>query len=150
MVILAIDPGNIKSAYVSLSEDGIHDKGIDDNEGILDRIECAEEDELIIEMIASYGMAVGKTVFDTCVWIGKFTREAEYMDMPVRFVYRKDIKLHLCQSMRAKDSNIIQALKDRYGEVGKKANPGPLYGIKKDLWSALAVGTFYLDTKGRA
>jgi hypothetical protein len=144
-MILAIDPGNVKSAYVSMGKDVIYDKGIDANEGILERIECATEKRIVIEMIASYGMAVGKSVFETCVWIGKFMREAEFMEIPVTLVYRKDIKLHLCQSMRAKDSNIIQALKDRYGEVGTKKNPGALYGISQDMWSALAVGTFYLD-----
>lgn len=149
MNILAIDPGNIKSAYVCMDENSIFEKGIEYNEAILQIIAHSPENPLVIEMIASYGMAVGKTVFDTCLWIGKFIREAELAKIPVELVYRKDIKLHLCQTMRAKDSNIIQALKDRYGEVGRKANPGPLYGVSKDIWSALAVGTYYLDTGGK-
>jgi hypothetical protein len=47
--------------------------------------------------------------------------------------------------MKAKDSNIRQALIDRFGDVGTKNNQGFFYGFKKDIWSAFAVGCTYLD-----
>lgn len=75
---------------------------------------------MVIEMIASYGMPVGKEVFDTCVWIGRFV---EASGMPTNYIYRKDEKMNICHSMRAKDSNIRQALIDRFGVVGTKKNP---------------------------
>jgi hypothetical protein len=58
--------------------------------------------------------------------------------------------LQLCGSSRANDATIRQALLDRYGPgrekaVGTKANPGPLYGIKADLWQALALAVTYSD-----
>lgn len=77
----------------------------------------------IIEMIASYGMAVGKEVFETCVWIGRFRQIAESQDIEAKYIYRKDEKMNLCHSMKAKDSNIRQALIDRFGEVGTKKKP---------------------------
>ncbi|HET6477318.1 MAG TPA: hypothetical protein VFH93_14740 [Thermoleophilia bacterium] len=45
-----------------------------------------------------------------------------------------------------KDANIRQALLDRFGgpaAVGRKAAPGPLYGIARDVWSALAIAVTY-------
>lgn len=74
-------------------------------------------------MIASYGMAVGKDVFETCIWIGRFTELARLQNIEVEYIYRKDEKINLCNSMKAKDSNIRQALIDRFGEVGTKKNP---------------------------
>lgn len=74
-------------------------------------------------MIASYGMAVGKEVFETCVWIGRFIEIAIFKNIEVEYIYRKDEKMNLCNSMKAKDSNIRQALIDRFGEVGTKKNP---------------------------
>lgn len=100
---------------------------------------------LVIEMIASYGMPVGKEVFDTCVWIGKFEELAFSRQVSTKYIYRKDEKMNLCHSMKAKDSNIRQALIDRFGEVGTKKNPGWFYGFKADVWSAYAVGVTYLD-----
>lgn len=80
-------------------------------------------DLLIIEMIASYGMAVGKEVFETCVWIGRFEELALSRVVSTKYIFRKDEKMNICHSMKAKDSNIRQALIDRFGEVGTKRNP---------------------------
>lgn len=83
----------------------------------------SEYDLLVIEMIASYGMAVGQTVFETCVWIGRFVEIASFNNIKFEYIYRKDEKMNLCYSMKAKDSNIRQALIDRFGPVGTKRNP---------------------------
>lgn len=83
----------------------------------------SEYDLLVIEMIASYGMAVGQTVFETCVWIGRFVEIASFNNIKFEYIYRKDEKMNLCYSMKAKDSNIRQALIDRFGPVGTKKNP---------------------------
>lgn len=82
---------------------------------------------MAIEMIASYGMPVGKEVFETCVWIGRFIEDMKYIPQDrittTEYIYRKDEKMNLCHSMKAKDSNIRQALIDRFGVVGTKKNP---------------------------
>jgi hypothetical protein len=57
----------------------------------------------------------------------------------VRLIPRRDVKLTLCGSARAKDTNIRQALIDALGEVGTKKNPGPLYGVSGHYWAALGV-----------
>ncbi len=66
---------------------------------------------------------------------------------------RFDVKLHLCGNARAKDTNIRQALIDRFGgiegkskAVGTKKAPGPLYGCKSHMWAALAVAVTWWDT----
>lgn len=65
-------------------------------------------------------MAVGETVFETCVWVGRFIEAVSNYDIEYTKIYRKDEKMNLCQSMRAKDSNIRQALIDRFGIVRNK------------------------------
>jgi len=150
--ILAIDPGYKESAWVTY--DTVRGEPIafkiELNEDVLASLASTEApcsiggqpvSWLAVEMIAHYGMSVGVTVFDTCVWIGRFIERWPGSHI---LVYRKDVKMFLCQSMRAKDSNIRQALIDRFGPgkdkaIGLKKSPGPLYGFKKDLWAALAV-----------
>lgn len=147
-MILAIDPGNIESAYC-LIEKGTYkpiEFGKINNHELLYKMNFRGfeyYDEFVIEMVASYGMAVGKEVFDTCVWIGRFIEVSK--SNKVNQIYRKDVKMNLCNSMRAKDSNIRQALIDRFGVVGTKKNKGWFYGFKADIWSAYAVGVTYLD-----
>ena len=91
-----------------------------------------------IEWIESYGMAVGKSVFETCLEIGRL------VDAPkqLRLIPRRLVKLHLCGTMRAKDPNIRQALIDKLGTVGTKKSPGPLHGVSGHLWSALAIAVY--------
>lgn len=143
--ILSIDPGNIESAYCLINEKDYKpvEFGKIDNTQMLFKIKELKYDKMIIEMIASYGMAVGASVFDTCVWIGRFIQARNCPEY--EYIYRKEEKMNLCYSMKAKDSNIRQALIDRFGDVGTKKNPGWFYGFKKDIWAAYAVGVTWLD-----
>lgn len=145
MKIMAIDSGNIESAYCLIDCETMKplEFGKIDNNEMLIKLKELEYDKLILEMIASYGMAVGASVFDTCVWIGRFieTRTCEEWE----YIYRKEEKMNLCNSMKAKDSNIRQALIDRFGVVGTKKNQGWFYGFKNDVWAAYAVGVTWLD-----
>lgn len=148
MKILAIDPGPEKSAYVVWNGETWVDARIIPNDALRAVVAAGDYDLMAIEMVACYGMAVGREVFETCVWIGRFIECCNEMFMP-GLVYRREIKMHFCNSMKAKDANIRQALLDRFGgkekAVGKKASPGPLYGIKSHLWSALAIALFVED-----
>ena len=134
--IFAIDPGSEQSAFVLYDshDKAIVEKGILPNPDMIKRIFLDANLPMAIEMVASYGMPVGKTVFETCVWIGRFDPDAT-----ATLVYRKDVKMHLCGSMRAKDSNIRQALIDKLGKEATK-------GVSKDVWSALAVAVTVAET----
>lgn len=96
--------------------------------------------EVAIEWVECFGMAVGREVFETVFAIGQFSARCN-----PRLIPRRDVKMHLCCSMQAKDKNIRQALIDRFGPVGTKKNPGPLFGISKHRWAALAVAVTAFD-----
>lgn len=153
-MILAIDPGNIESAYVVI-DDNLKPVEFGKVENWIligymygDRFTSLKVDKSTIEMVACYGMPVGKEVFETCVWIGRFYEVLNMeLDIEPTFIYRKDEKINLCGTMKAKDSNIIQALKDRFGDKGTKKNPGWFYGFSADVWQAYAVGVTYYDVK---
>ena len=143
--ILAIDPGPERSAFLQWSEGEIIAYGIEDNLAVLNMvrgISVSDEVYLAIEGISSYGMPVGKETFETCYYVGKC---CEAFGGPSTIVLRRDIKLHFCQNSRAKDANIRQALIDRFGVPGTKKRPGKLYGITKDIWSALAISVYFND-----
>ena len=102
---------------------------------------------LVIEDIRCYGMPIGQETLDTKEWIGMF-RQAN--GGQVEKIPRLTVKTTLCKTAKATDANVRQALIDMYGGSQKKAvgtikNPGPLYGVKSHIWSALAVGVTYLE-----
>lgn len=164
MELLAIDPGNTESAYCLIDAKTykpIEFGKVENNKllEIINRILFFAEEKpcVVFEMIAHYGcgMPAGKSVFDTCVWIGRFMQEAENMVFTsTHIVYRKDEKMNLCGTMKAKDGNIIQALIDRFAPdipnrgKGTKKEPGWFYGFKADVWQAYAVGITFLDLVG--
>lgn len=142
--VIAIDPGPTESALVVLDGKDVLDARFMSNEDVLYDLRIWEKtDPMVIEMIACYGMAVGSETFETCVWIGRFMQA--YGAEHTHRLTRGEIKLHLCHSVRAKDANVRQALIDRFGVVGTKKNPGPLYGISNHLWAALAVAVTWHD-----
>ena len=158
MKILAIDPGNAESGWVIIDAETCRplEFGKWGNEQL--RRACLLNgpfmvDHVAIEMIASYGMAVGVEVFDTCVWIGRFTEALLYATQETpTLVVRRPVKLHHCGSAKATDANIAQALKDRfaYGQPnhgkGTKADPGWFHGFFKDIWQAYALAVYLADT----
>lgn len=158
-IVLAIDPGTDESGWCVYFNGEVVQSGVMANAELLQYVQRDHFQingyRLAIEMVASYGMPVGREVLETVRWIGRL-QQAWYAPEAVELVYRKDVKLHLCGDLRAKDANIRQALLDRFPrtgggktpQVGTKAQPGPLYGVSSHAWSALAVAVYSTDRRG--
>lgn len=145
-MILAIDPGTTQSGCVLVQDGKIIFSDVMANAELLYQIESKHGwdaiDLVAIEWIQSMGMKVGKEVFETCMWVGRFAQAA---NCPVRLIPRGKIKLHHCGQSRAKDGNVVQSLKDKYGNKGTKANPGYFYGMKSHAWQAFAVAAYVIE-----
>ena len=158
--ILAIDSGSTQSAYLVYDTDAplvfqgaCQSFDILENQALCRAISMslpacalASADVLVLEQIEHYGsgMPVGKNIFDTCIWMGRFLQA---WGRPSRLMPRREAKMHLCRSARGNDATVRAALMDSFGAdpVGTKKRPGVLYGIHKDLWSALALAVTYAD-----
>lgn len=157
--ILGLDPGNKFTGYCLVDAELRPIRfGKESNGEVMD--ECVNiitsarfhPITVVIERVASYGMAVGSEVFETCEWIGRFAQELGHY-APIGYVYRRDEKKYICGSPTANDAAIRRALADRfaYGEPnygkGTKKEPGFFYGFKADIWSAYAVCVTYHDVE---
>lgn len=162
--LLAIDPGNTESGWcvihVGSREPLAFAKEPNDivRRHILTAPEYFEADRVVIEMVASYGMAVGADVFETCVWIGRFCEAVRghwWPHIEPKLVKRQPVKLHHCHSPRANDANVRQALVDRFAPgqpnhgKGTKAEPGWFHGFRADIWQAYALAVYAADTLDR-
>ena len=105
MRILAIDPGNTASGVALIDSDTCAPIYVDkiDNGSLLQLIvrgsEKIDADKVVVEMVASYGMAVGREVFDTCVWIGRFVESAWSFGDDCRLIKRAPVKVHHCHHL---------------------------------------------------
>lgn len=162
MKILAIDPGPIKSAAVLWDGEKLLGTGILQNKWLAQKLAdenfgwndephiglFAQTSVLAIEQIKCYGMTVADSVFDTVYWTGCFC-EAFGRHYSVR-IPRMAVKMHHCHDSRAKDGNIIQALKDRFGEPPSKKKENETYGgchVAADIWQAWALAVHFWDTR---
>ena len=156
MKVMAIDPGPELSAYVIYDGKRVLQKGIIENMAVLDVIACQEFEWLAIERVKSYGMPVSETIFQTVWWDGRFCHAQDGLGFSRwKRIPRKEICKYVCNDGRAKDSNIRQALIDRFGKPGTKKEPNLIYGedgtkegkMKADLWAALAVAITFQETR---
>lgn len=164
-MILAIDPGNTQSAFVVY--DGVRPVqfGKWDNNSLLRAIQydnwACGMSGYAIETLKPRGMPTSFEEMQTQLWAGRFYQvcwdmlggEKFGLDDPIQ-VFRIEVKKFHCGRVTANDSNIRQALIDRFGgkaaAIGKKATPGPLYGVSNDVWSALAIAVYAWETKHAA
>lgn len=152
-MLLAIDPGSTESAYVWLNDDGAltgfgkvpNDELLEICRSLRDMGTLPHPPIVVIEKIASYGMAVGAETFETVYWSGRFSEAAIRGGFPVHRIPRLEVKLQICRDSKAKDDNIRQALIDRWGGKAATKKGGALYGVSYDVWAALAVGVTYIE-----
>ena len=154
-MILAVDPSNKEhTAYVFINEETYEPVkfGMCGAEEMLQLLDNYFNiiDHVAIEMVASYGLPVGRDVFETCIFIGRMLEHIR--DGNYTYIYRKDVKLNLCGRMQGvNDSTVKQALINRFAKFdfrsgkGTKKNKDFFYGFKGDIWQAYAVGVTYLD-----
>lgn len=155
-MIFSLDPGNEQTAWLLYDDDTnkpLEFAKCDNSEAMHRLCELPNENikpRVVIEMVASYGMTVGREVFETCVWIGRFAQACEWrLGVVPTLMYRADVKMALChRTAKINDAVIRQVLIDRYGPgkekaIGKKAKPGPLFGVTKDVWAALALAVAF-------
>lgn len=152
MNIIAIDPGPTQSAWVEW--DGLRLLGMatQPNEEILAHLDTGlitprgfPALRLVVEQIKSYGMAVSDSIFDTVFWTGRFIQVWGPNRDPWARIPRMAVKMHLCHQAKARDANIRQALIDRFGEPGRKKDPGRTYGLSGDTWQAFALAVYAID-----
>lgn len=154
--ILAIDPGNKESGYVFIDVATYKPikYGKIKNAKLEKIMQETEYDHLVLEMVASYGMAVGRSVFDTVFHTGRFSMIRP--NVPFTKVYRMQVKMNLLGKTSVRDSDITQFLVhrfltnkeiERWGDYGKgvKADQGYFYGFNNDIYQAYAVGVTWLD-----
>ena len=149
MTVIGLDPGPSFSARVVYNGEIVVDEDIISNEDMLTLLleSHASDEVLAIEMVESFGMAVGREVFETVFWSGRFAQA--WAPARVDRLSRGVIKQHICHTGRATDANIRTELIDRFGgqakAIGLRKSPGPLYGIKSHAWAALAVAITWFD-----
>lgn len=98
----------------------------------------------VCEQFQPQGQPIGVASRDTIINIGRLCKQWE-------LAARRELVLMtapewreiLCDSRRAKDGNVRDALIAIYGEPGTKKNPGPTYGVTSHAWQALGIATAY-------
>lgn len=113
---------------------------------------------LAVERVRSQGQS-GDSLLRTSEVVGRMRERAERMGYATEPVYRTDVLRYLdCFGGKGtRDAKVKAAISRDYGfdswrgAVGKKAAPGPLYGLAKDGWAALGVAltaAYRLQTTG--
>lgn len=151
MSILGIDPGSTESAFCLINQKyEIIEAGKLPNAEVRRFVRTKPFGIAAIESIQSYGMAVGREVFDTCYEIGRLMQLIDAIGGKFTLIPRPEYTRRLCGVQKVNDAILRQALLLRFGGDRKGE---PLYMLKgnSDKRSAFAVAVYKLDlmTAGR-
>ena len=155
MIVIGCDPGYKQSAFVVYDGAVPLQHGILLNDNVFTYLETIyaalrpSNPILVVEQMQlfSTSFGVGQEIFDSVFWSGMFVQEWK----PRKWdrILRSKVRGHL-RASKGGDSAVRASLIDRFGPykevaIGTKKSPGPLYGIKADEWSALAIAVTYFD-----
>lgn len=148
--LYALDPGSELTGWVHFDPEtkAILACGKDRNDVVLDALHQLDPDDtvLVIERMKPRGMPTAAAEMRALEWFGAFAQAAGYTPATVEYVYRDDVKLHLCgRTSGANDSTVRRALLDRWGGDAAGRKGGPLAAVKGDAWAALAVAVTWCD-----
>jgi hypothetical protein len=93
----------------------------------------------------SYGARVGKEVFETCKWVGRFEQLCAELDITFQTVLRHEVVNHICgkkvagEKMGA-DARVRQILEARFGKDTTKS-------FTSHAWQALGVGVAWWENE---
>lgn len=159
MLILALDVGTTETGYAVVESESrkplVFGKIL--NEDLLEAIEHKLTfDKMVYEQFVSYGMPVGSTTLESIKWNGRFIQKVKdlYPSVDIYNITRVEERKIICNSMKSGDMEVKHALIERFAPLtsnygkGTKKNKGFFYGFSKDVWSAYAVATTYLDLIG--
>lgn len=143
-MILGIDPGPAESAYCQIGGYEIIASDKVNNDVLFDTIEWHNISHVAVESIQSYGMAVGRSVFETCYMVGRVIQRCIDQGIPYTLYPRQEYARAICGTAKISDAILRQALLLRFG--GDKKGE-PLYLLKgaSDKRSAFAVAAYHLD-----
>lgn len=155
LTLLALDVGTTETGWCLMDFETLHPEvfGKTENNELIGMIQRMPINYAVYEKFESFGMPIGQTTIDAIQWNGRFIQALKEIGVDADCVTRKDEKLILCQSMKANDATIKQALVDRfaYGQKnygkGTKKDKGWFYGFRADVWSAYAVGVTWKEKK---
>jgi hypothetical protein len=153
VLILGIDPGPVESAFALIGQEmsgsvsdpfRIHEAERVGNESMIGRLSVLRPAHVAIESIQSYGMAVGRSVFDTCFMIGRLIQVCKDHRIPFTLYPRPEYTRRICGVGKINDAVLRQALLLRFG--GDKKGE-PLHALKgcSDKRSAFAVAVYHID-----
>lgn len=145
MLIAGIDPGDVESGVCLIDH---HYKLLAaaklPNAQARIWLKEAQASVWAIESIQSYGMTVGRSVFETCYEIGRLLELAEQNRIETVLYPRPEIARALCGVGKTNDAVVRKALLTRFGGDRKGE---PLYLLKgaSDKRSAFAAAVYHLD-----
>ena len=143
---IGIDPGSTESAYCIVTpEYEVFQTGKIPNEQMIAMLKQPPTELVaVIEGIQSYGMAVGREVFDTCYQVGRLLQVCADNDIPTHIYNRPEYSRAICGVGKVTDAVLRQALLLRFG-ADTKGGPLQLLKGNSDKRSAFAIAVYHLD-----
>lgn len=143
--ILGIDPGTTETAYCLIDKNYkilMADKI--NNEEFINLCFTSPNIQIACESLQSYGMPVGREVFETAYIIGRIIQKANDNNIPYTLYPRPEYAKSICGVKKVTDAVLKQALEMRFGGYKKGETLAMLKG-NSDKRSAFAVAVYHLD-----